>query len=116
MPISISSNSDVNSQLPELDDQRRRLGIASLHGKIKASITLLSYANKVCDESIVSYEDPAKTEAHLVSCMEGIFTALSEVIDNSKMGTVLCQKIIGDKTVPPLERFTSAMKTENGIN
>ena len=116
MSISISSNNDVNNQLPVLDDQRRRLGIASLHGKIKASLTLLAYANKICDESIVSYEDPAKTEAHLVSCMEGIFTALSEVADHSKVGSVLCQKIVGDNAVPPLTIFANAMKTENGIN
>lgn len=116
MSLSISSNNNINSQLPDLDDQRRRLGIASLHGKIKASITLLSYANKVCDEAIVSYEDIEKTETHLVSCIEGIFTALSETIDNSKQGIILCQKIIGDKSVAPLERFTNAMKMENGIN
>jgi len=115
MSVTISANTELNKQFPDLDDCRRRLGLSSLHGKIKSSLLLLNYANKVCDEAILSYEDANKSEAHLASCIEGVFTALAEVVDNSKTGLVLCQKVIGDKSVPPLERFTAAMKSENGI-
>jgi hypothetical protein len=87
-----------------------------LHGKIKACATLIEYANKVCAESAKSYEDPAATEAHLYSCIEGVFTSLSEIVDHAQVGLVLCQKIVGDNSVGPLDKFTTAMKNENGIS
>lgn len=115
MSINVSKHASLNSDIVPLDDHRRRLGIASLHGKIKACLTLLDYANKVCTETAKSYEDPAQSEAHLYSCIEGVFTALSEVSEHSSVGLVLCQKIVGDNTVNPLEKFANVMKSENGV-
>ena len=115
MSITVSSNKELNEQVISLDDQRRRLGLASLRGKIQSSLALLTYAEKVCGEAIVSYDDPKMTEAHLYSCMEGIFAAFSEVNENSQLGIALSQKIIGDRIVGPLDRFTLAMKEANGI-
>ncbi len=112
----ITNNEATNNEIHVIDDQRRRLGIASLHGKVKACMHLLQYADRICAEASVSYEDPAKTEAHLYSCLEGIFTALTEVKDHAEVGQTLCSKIVGEKIVPPLEKFSLTMRTENGIS
>lgn len=112
----ISNNEAVNNEIHVIDDQRRRLGIASLHGKIKACMHLLQYADRICAEASTSYEDPAKTEAHLYSCLEGIFTALAEVQDHSGVGQDLCSRIAGEKLVPPLEKFSLLMRERNGIS
>jgi hypothetical protein len=112
----LSNNEVVNNEIQVIDDQRRRLGIASLHGKIKTSIQLLQYADKICAEASVSYEDPAKTEAHLYSCLEGVFTALAEVEDHAGVGQKLCSLIVGEKIVPPLDKFSLKMQFENGIS
>lgn len=116
MSTTVSKNASINDGIAALDDHRRRLGIASLHGKIKACATLIDYANKVCAESAQSYEDPEETEAHLYSCIEGVYTSLAEVLEHAQVGLVLCQKIVGDNNVNPLEKFSTAMKTENGIS
>jgi len=115
MSTTVSKNASINDGIAALDDHRRRLGIASLHGKIKACAALLDYANKVCGESAKSYEDPEETEAHLYSCIEGVYTSLAEVFEHVQVGLVLCQKIVGDNNVNPLEKFTAAMKEENKI-
>jgi hypothetical protein len=112
----VTNNEATNNEIHVTDDQRRRLGIASLHGKIKASMHLLQYADKICAEASASYEDPAKTEAHLYSCLEGVFTALTEVKDHSEIGQSLCSKIVGEKIVPPLEKFSITMRAENGVS
>lgn len=112
----ITNDPKTDEEIQTIDDQRRRLGIASLQGKIKASMHLLDYANKVCAEASSSYEDPTKSDAHLYSCIEAIFTALSEVRDHSEIGQALCSKIVGDKTVPALEKFSATMRSENGIS
>lgn len=111
----ISVNENTNKEIHSLDDNRRRLGIASLHGKIKASMHLLFYADKICSETAASYEDPAKTDAHLYSCIEGIYTALLEIKEHTDVSLVLCSKIVGDKSVPPLDNFTNTMKKENEV-
>jgi hypothetical protein len=47
--------------------------------------------------------------------MEGIYTALSEVSDHCSIGIALTSKIVGDNSVPPLEKFAATMRKENGI-
>lgn len=111
----ISNNPNTDNEIQILDDQRRRLGIASLHGKIKACMHLLQYADKICSETSSSYDDPSKSEGHLYSCIEGIYTALLEVKDHSEVGMGLCSKIVGEKIVPPLEKFSATMRNENNV-
>ena len=115
MAMPVSTNNTINNEILVYDDNRRRLGIASLHGKIIASIKLLRYADKVCEESCISYEDPSQTEAHLYSCLEGLYAALSEVVEHSQTGMALASQIVSDKAIQPLEKFSVVMRKQNGI-
>ena len=105
----ITRNDETNKQIVVIDDQRRRLGIASLHGKIKSCIHLLKMADAVCGEAMDSYVDPAKSEGHLYSCLEAIHTALAEVKDHANVGMSLSEQIVGEKIVPPLTNFSNQM-------
>lgn len=111
----ISNNQDTNRAIDGLDDHRRRLGIASLHGKIKACIHLLKFADEACGDAKDVYIDVAKTDAHVYACVEAISTALSEVKDHSSVGMELCRQIAGDRNVPVLTNFATQMRTDNGI-
>jgi len=111
----ITNNVAVNDEIHRLDDQRRRLGIASLRAKITAAKVMLEHANKLAAEAEKSYEDPAASDAHLYTCIESVNVGLLEVADNVVTALSLCPKIIGDNTVPPIEKFSSTVRQDNGI-
>ena len=105
----ITRDENTETQIRTIDDQRRRLGIASLHGKVKACIHLLKLADTVCGEAMDSYSDPNQSDGHLYTCLEAIHTALTEVKEHTNVGSALCEQIVGDKTIPPLATFTNQM-------
>lgn len=108
MPFNVSSNNEINLQAVNLDKTRRKLGIASLKGKIKSSLELLKFANEVCN--CLTDE---KTEGETYVLIESIYASLSEIKEHADVGSILCVKVVGDKKIPPLEKFYQTVKSDN---
>lgn len=112
---------NMADKIASRDQERRRIGFASMRAKLASAKIVLEAAEKLANEAENTFvcqcsaatngHDTSHIQAQCYCESEAIYAAAEEVIKTLDLVQILCAKLSGAKTVAPLDRFTKAVES-----